>query len=202
MSPSSRSSRSGVRKMVTLAILTAIVLVFQYLGSFIHIGPTNITLVLVPIVIGAMLIGPSGGAFLGFIFGAMTLWAGVSGIDPFTNTLFVNQPAETALLCLGKAILAGWGAGMIYKAFANKSSIVASFLAAAAAPIINTGIFVLGGLFMVSDTLNANFVSGTTLTYFLIIMCAGWNFIGEFAVNLILAPAVNTIVSVVGKQKK
>ncbi len=202
MSNSARTNRSNIQKMVTLAILVGIVIVFQYLGSFIHIGPTSISLVLIPIVVGAMLLGPMYGAFLGLVFGAMTLWAGISGIDVFTNTLFVNQPVATTAICIGKAVLAGWGSGMIYKLFVNKDRIVASFLAAAAAPIINTGIFVLGGLTLVSGTLNANFVSGTTLIYFLVIGCAGWNFVGEFAINILLAPAINTIVSVVEKSRK
>ena len=202
MSNSARSNRKKIQKLVTLAVLVAIVIAFQYLGSFIHIGPTSISLVLVPIVLGAMMLGPVCGAVLGLVFGAMTFWAGVSGIDVFTNTLFVNQPVATAAICIVKAVLAGWGAGMIYKLLVNKNRIAASFAAAAAAPIINTGIFVLGGLTLVSGTLNANFVSGTTLTYFLIIVCAGWNFVGEFAINLILAPAVNTVVSVVEKSRK
>lgn len=52
-----------------------------------------------------------------------------------------------------------------------------------------------------SDTLNANFVqSGTSVMYFLIIGCAGINFIVEFAINLLLAPSVYRIIKVVKKQ--
>ena len=71
------TNRQNIKKTAELAILTAIVIVFQLLGSFIHIGPTSISLVLIPIVIGAVLTGPKGGAFLGFVFGAMTYFAGV-----------------------------------------------------------------------------------------------------------------------------
>ena len=75
------TNRQNIKRTAELAILTAIVVVFQLLGSFIHIGPTNVSLVLVPIVIGAILTGPKGGAFLGFVFGAMTYFAGVFGFD-------------------------------------------------------------------------------------------------------------------------
>ncbi len=202
MNNSIRQSREKLLKLVTLAILTAIVILLQQLGSFIHIGPTSVTLVLVPIVIGACLVGPSGGLFLGFVFGAMTLWAGISGTDGFTNLLFSTQPVETAVICLGKAMLAGLGSGLVYKALRSKEPIIASFFAAAVAPIINTGLFILGGLTLVSSTLSSNFLSeGTTLVYFLIIGCAGLNFVAEFIVNIVLAPVINTVVTTVRKTK-
>ncbi len=185
----------NIRRMTELAILTAIVIVFQLLGTFIHIGVTSISLVLIPIVLGAMLCGVKGGAFLGFIFGAITLWAGISGSDPFTNTLFNAQPIATAVICLGKGILAGCGAGLVYKVLKDKNAILASVAAAASAPIINTGLFVLGGLFLVNGTL-VTMTGGQSLTYFLLIVCAGINFIAEFIVNVVVAPAINTIVQV------
>ena len=188
--------------MTQLAILTAVVFVFQMLGSFIHIGPTSVSLVLIPIVIGAILLGPGAGAFLGFIFGAITLWAGISGTDFFTNVLFTAQPVATSLICIVKATAAGLGAGFVYKALYKKNMLLAAILAAAAAPVINTGLFILGGLLLVADTLSANFVSGTTLTYFLVIGCAGVNFIAEFFVNLVVSPAIHSIVRAVSKITK
>ena len=198
-----RQNRSRLMKMTTLAILVAIVFVFQWLGSFIHIGPTSITLVLVPIVLGGILLGPVYGAFLGLIFGIMTLWAGISGTDPFTNTLFVNQPYATSLICLGKAVLAGWLSALIYKFIAHKNKIAAAIAASAAAPVINTGVFILGGLFLVSETLSANFVAeGTTLVYFVIIVCAGLNFIGEFIANILLSPVIVTVTNAIAGIRK
>lgn len=195
-------NKFSVLKMTQLAILTAVVFAFQMLGSFIHIGPTSISLVLIPIVIGAIILGPGAGAFLGFVFGAITLWAGISGTDPFTNVLFVAQPIATSAICLVKAVAAGTGAGFVYKAVKNHNKLLAAILAAAAAPIINTGLFILGGLFLVADTLNANFVSGTSLIYFLVIGCAGINFIAEFIVNLIISPAIHSIARAVAKSRR
>lgn len=198
-----RNNRQKLMKMTTLAILVAIVLLFQFLGSFIKIGPTSITLVLVPIVLGGILLGPSSGAFLGLIFGAMTLWAGVSGTDGFTNILFTSQPYATAVICIGKAVLAGFIPALVYKAVSKINKIFAVFLASALAPIVNTGIFVLGGLFLVNETLTANLsnfgADGMTLVYFVIIGCAGLNFIGEFIANLILSPVIITVTDAIAK---
>ncbi|MBR4029814.1 MAG: ECF transporter S component [Clostridia bacterium] len=190
---------TNVKKLTLLSVLTAIVILFQFMGSFIKIGATSISLVLIPIVLGGILTGIRGGAFLGFVFGAITLWSGVSGTDPFTNVLFVSNPFATSLLCLGKAILAGAGAGLVYKLLKNKSTLLASVLASMAAPIINTGIFILGGLFLLSEPLS-QMTGGASLTYFLVVVCAGINFIAEFAVNAIVSPAINTLVKAVTKK--
>ncbi len=196
--------RNQIKKLAELALLTAIVFVFQMLGSFVHIGPTSISLVLIPIVVGAILTGPGGGAFLGFIFGLITFFAGVTGTDPFTAILVTSQPFATGIICLAKGTLAGLVPGLIYKALANKNSILASILAAASAPVVNTGIFILGGLFLVNGTLTENLAtfgaSGQTVVYFLIIGCAGINFIAEFFVNLVVSPAIYTIVRAVDRR--
>ncbi len=196
------NTKNSILKLTQLAVLTAVVFAFQMLGSFIHIGPTSISLVLIPIVIGAIILGPGAGAFLGFVFGAITFWAGVSGTDPFTNILFVSQPIATALICFGKAIAAGAASGYVYKLVEKKNKLVAAILASATAPIVNTGIFILGGLTLVAGTLEANFVSGTTLIYFLVIGCAGINFVAEFLVNLIISPAIHSIVRAVKKSTR
>lgn len=198
------TNKQNIKRTAELAILTAIVIAFQFLGAFIHIGPTSISLVLIPIVIGAVLTGPKGGAFLGFVFGAMTYIAGVSGTDYFTTVLFQAQPIATAVICLGKGICAGLCAGLIYRALAKKNAFEASIAAAAVAPIVNTGLFILGGLLLVNGTLSANLANfgagGQTVVYFLIIGCAGLNFIAEFLVNLVVSPAINTIVHAVGNK--
>ena len=185
--------------MAELAILTAIVIIFQMLGTFIHIGPTSISLVLVPIAAGAILLGPASGAFLGFVFGAITLWAGISGVETYTSVIFAAHPVYTSLICILKGTLAGLAAGLVYKALKKKNSYAAAVAACAACPIVNTGLFILGSLLAVSDTLSEKFVSGTSVIYFLVIVCAGLNFIAELVLNMILSPAINRLSVILNK---
>ena len=177
-------------QMVQLAILAALVVLLQMLGGFIHIGPTSVSLVLVPIALGGMLFGPAAGAFLGLIFGFITLMAGVTGTDAFTNILFTAQPFATSFICLGKATAAGFMGGLVYKLLKKVNRWAATFAAAAAVPVTNTGLFILFGLLMVRETLEANFASETGAVYFLVIVCAGFNFLAELGLNLILSPAL------------
>ncbi len=194
-----KNGRVRILHLVQMAILIALIIVMQSFGATIKVGPTSFSLVLIPIALGGMLVGKGGGALLGLIFGIMTLMAGVTGQDLFTQILFQDHPILTSLICLGKGTAAGFGAGLVYELISQKNKIVAGFLAAASAPILNTGLFILGAL-LVSDTLSANFVAeGSTVIYFLVIGCAGINFIVEFLVNLVVSPGLNMVVDVVTK---
>ncbi len=191
--------------MVELAILTAVVLVLQTAGIVIKIPilGTPVSLVLVPIALGAMVFGPGAGAFLGLVFGLQVyITCGVMGTDPFTAFLFNNNPIMTALICLVKSTLAGFLAGYVYRLVSKKNELLAVFLAAAVTPVVNTGIFILGCL-IILDTLTAFAASidyGNSALHFIFITCAGINFVFEFAVNLLLAPALQRIVHIVTKK--
>ena len=192
----------NITRMVQLAILLAVVVVLQcFLGS-IKVGATSFSVVLVPIVVGALILGPAAGAFLGFAFGLVVLIYGISGQDVFTNMLFQAHPVFTAIICLGKGAAAGWGAGMVYKLVEKASSFWASVAAAATAPILNTGLFILGGLTLVRGTLEANLATfgADSVVVFLVIGCAGVNFLVEFFVNMILSPAIYRIVTIVRRK--
>lgn len=99
------------RRLTGLALMTAIIVVLQVVASFVKFGPFTITLALAPILIGAALYGPKAGACLGGVFGAVVLLACILGWDPGGAILWNANPFLTALVCLGKGILAGLAAG-------------------------------------------------------------------------------------------
>ena len=180
----------SAKKLAALAMLTALVIVLQIFGSYFAIGAVRLSFVLIPIVVGAIVLGPLYGAFLGF---------GIVGLDPFTQVLFTEHPFLTALTCFIKAIAAGFLSGLAYKLIKSKSELAAVFVAAAVAPIVNTGIFILGALTMY-DSINAMAVANNaSVVYFLFILCAGVNFLIEFALNMVLAPSVCRVIRAVRK---
>lgn len=189
----------NISRMVQLAILLAVVVVLQCFMGSIRVGATSFSVVLVPIVVGAIILGPAAGAFLGFAFGLVVLIYGITGQDAFTNLLFQAHPVFTSIICLGKGAAAGWGAGMLYKLLEKISPFLASVAAAASAPVLNTGLFILGGLTLVRGTLEANLAAfgADSVVVFLVIGCAGVNFLVEFLVNLVLSPTIYRIVTVV-----
>lgn len=196
-----RSNFEKTKKLTLLAVLAAIVIVFQLIGGYLKIGATSISIVLIPIVLGGILLGPKAGAFLGFVFGAVTFFCGLFGADFFTNYLISVEPFWTAVICFGKGIFAGLVPALLYNLIKPKYAFAATLVASMAAPVVNTGLFILGGLTVVSEALSGMFVpEGKTLIYFLVIGCAGINFLVEFAVNVIMAPAIKAISDAAGKK--
>lgn len=195
--------KSSIVRMTELAVLTAIVLILQLFGIGVKLPflATPVSLVLIPIVLGATVLGPKAGAWLGLVFGLeVYIVAGVMGMDFFTMTLFNDHPIITFLICTVKSTLAGFLCGLTYKLMAKYNDLVAMFVAAAVAPIVNTGVFILGCL-LITDTLKSNFIAeGSSIIYFLIIGCAGLNFVIEFLINMVFSPALNRLTVILNKR--
>ncbi len=191
----------SARNMAYFAVLLALVVVLQTCGGFFVISGTSLSFVLVPIVLGSILLGPLAGAVLGFAFGFIVLMYGVAGADPFTATLLADAPFMTVCICLVKGIAAGVVPGFIYRPIARKNSFAAALVASLSAPIVNTGLFIVGCL-MISGTIAADFTAAGSMSevvYFLFIGCAGINFLVEFAINIVLAPAIHRVVLIAEK---
>ena len=107
------NSNGKTRRLAGLALFTAIVVVLQLLGSFIKVGPFAVSLVLIPIVVGAAVYGVSAGAWLGFVFGVVVTIAVVTGADQGGYIMFSARPVMTVLVCLIKGTAAGLVAGAL-----------------------------------------------------------------------------------------
>lgn len=184
-------SLSKVQKLTLLALLTAIVVVLQLLGSFIRFGGFSISLVLVPIVIGAALLGAGAGGWLGLVFGVAVLVSGDA-----TAFLAINVPG-TIITVLGKGILAGLAAGSVYRLLESKNTLLATIGAAIVCPAVNTGIFFIGCYAFFLDAI-AEMASGAgkSVFAFIIFVFIGGNFIFELLFNVVLAPVILRIVKV------
>ena len=192
---STKAKFFSTKNIVSLAVLTALLVVLNLLSTVFKVI-TNVNLTLIPIVLGALLMGYKGGLILGLISGLMTFMFGVTGVDAFTNILFNNSPVITFLTCVIKITLAGLLGGLVYSALKNKNRYLAVFLASATVPIVNTAMFILGALAMY-NTIAINF--SQDVLYFLVIVCAGVNFLIEFGINLLVAPAIYTVIKVIDK---
>lgn len=108
-----RSSRTV--KLVEMALLVAIILILAFtpLGYIKTLG-LEITLIVVPVTIGAIILGPLGGAVLGAVFG-ITSFIQCFGMSPFGAVLLGINPFGTFVVCVVSRILMGWLTGLIYK---------------------------------------------------------------------------------------
>ena len=196
-----RKQKQNILYIVQLALLTAVIMVLHFSGVAIPAFGTKISLVLIPIALGAMLLGPVAGAILGFIYG-MTVFIslGVMHMDPFTGFLFDNTPIMAALICTVKTTAAGFVAGWVYRVLAKKNVLLAVFVAAALVPTVNTGIFVLGCFLIYSTISEFAAGAGYSAVYFILIICAGLNYVLELAINLIFSPALERLVRLLSKK--
>lgn len=196
-----RNQKQSILYLVQMALLTAVIMALHFSGVAIPAFGTKISLVLIPIALGAMLLGPTAGAVLGFIYG-MTVFVslGVLHMDPFTAFLFDHNPVATFLICTVKSTAAGLVAGLVYRALSRKSSLLAVFVASALVPTINTGVFVIGCFTIYNTISQVAAGSGYSAVYFILIICAGANYALELAINLIFSPALERITRILSKR--
>lgn len=102
-------------RLVQLGLLIAVELIFAYtpLGYMKPAG-LEITFLMVPVTIGAILLGPTAGAILGGVFG-LTSFSTCFGTSPFGAALLAINPFFTFLVCVGPRILAGWLGGVVFR---------------------------------------------------------------------------------------
>ena len=197
-----RSNHASVVRLTSLALLAALVVVLQTVASGIRIGPVPISLTLVPIVVGAILFGPGAGAGLGAVFGIVCLIAGITGADQFTNVLWVASPFWLVVVCVGKAVLCGLCAGLVAKALRQRQTL-SCILAALTAPVVNTGVFLLGCriffLPMLAD-MAQNLGFGDNVGRFMIIGLVGVNFLAELGINIVLSPVILRLIRIGRKE--
>lgn len=177
----------SVRKLPLAGILTALVIILQVLANYIQPVPgVAITFVLVPIVIGAALLGPYVGIWLGLVFGATVFLSG--GANAF---LAINVPG-TVFSCLFKGMCAGLAVSLVYRLLEKKNEYLAIICSAVVCPVVNTGIFLICcRLFFWSAMQEWGTALGfeNTLLY-MIVGLAGINFIIELAINCVFAPVI------------
>ena len=175
------------KNMVGVALFTAIVVVLQFLGGGIKVGGMfSISLVLIPIVVGAAVYGWQAGAWLGFAFGVAVLISGDAA------AFLVIDFMATVFVVLIKGTACGFVAGLVYKALSGISNRLAVYTAAILCPMCNTGIFLLGCQFFFLETVAewGRAMGFDNVYAYMFLGLAGINFIIEVVVNILLAPVI------------
>lgn len=133
-------------KMIELAVLAAIILLLETtgLGMFKTFG-LELTILQVPVIIGAIVIGPVEGAALGAVFGFVSFWQ-CFGKSAFGAALLSISPILTFLVCVPTRTLMGWCCGLIFKGLERffkdrKAKIVPYIVAALSGALLNTAFF-------------------------------------------------------------
>lgn len=131
----------NTRYMVELALMAAIIflMAFTPLGYFRTPG-LSITFLTVPVAVGAIILGPKGGAICGLTFGITSLIQCFMG-GSFGSMLLSINPVGTAITCVVPRVLEGFLCGMVFQGIRKVSKNSAYLVASLACPLLNTVLF-------------------------------------------------------------
>ena len=145
------------RKMAVLAMFCGILLVMGMTGlGFIPLPVIKATTMHIPVILGAVLMGPSAGALLGAVFGLCSIWANTTApgllsfaFSPFMSTEGFVGVVKALWIALGCRILFGAVAGWLWKGLKKcwLNDLIAMPVAAAAATICHT-LLVMGSIYL------------------------------------------------------
>lgn len=146
-----------VRYLVSLAMMCAVLLVLGMTGiGFIQLPVIKATTMHIPVILGAILLGPGAGAVLGGVFGLCSIWANTTApgllsfaFSPFMTTEGLPGVLKSLWIALVCRILLGLLAGWFWKLFKKvlKKDYVALPVTAALASVCHT-IIVMGSIYI------------------------------------------------------
>lgn len=196
------SKTSKTFKLAILGALIAIIIIMAFTPvGYLHVGVIEITFIMIPVVIGAVLQGPIGGLICGTVFG-ITSFIQCFGLSAFGGTLLSINPVFTAILCIVTRMLAGFLTGLIFKAINKHDSkdFVSVMVSCIVGPLLNTILFT-GTLLLLFG--NSDFVlnmrAGKSILAF-VGAFVGINGLIEMAVTFILGTSISKALLVAEKK--
>ena len=194
-------------RLVQLALFTAVIIIMAFTPlGYIRIGASlSIALIVIPVTVGAINLGPLAGAILGGIFGLTSL-AQCFGIDPFGTALFGINPIGTIILCMVPRILMGWLTALIFQAIkkVDKTKHLPHLVGNLAGPVLNTVLFMTTlVIFFYNTDYIQSFVEefGTNGVIAFVLAFVGINAIVEVIVSLLLGSAITKTLEVVKERQ-
>ena len=186
-----KKTSTRTNRLVRLAVLVAVLLLMAYTPlGYLKVGALEISFLMLPVVVGAIIIGPAAGALLGGIFG-FTSFLQCLGTSAFGVMLFSINPVFTFITCMIPRILAGWLPGILFKALHKhgKTKFVSFAVASTSGAVLNTIFFVSTLLLLFGST---EYVQsfGANL-WAIVVALVGVNGVVEALVSAVVGTAVS-----------
>ena len=151
-----KQKKLDTRYMATLAMLCGVLLVMGITGiGFIPFPVIKATTMHIPVILGAVLLGPGAGGVLGGVFGLCSIWVNTTSpgllsfaFSPFMTTEGLPGVVKSLWIALGCRILFGIIAGWLWKLFKKilKQDYAALPVTAAVSTLCHT-ILVMGSIY-------------------------------------------------------
>ena len=160
-----KKRKQDTHYMATLAMLCGILLVMGMTGiGFIPLPVIKATTMHIPVILGAVLLGPGAGGILGALFGLCSMWANTVtpgllsfAFSPFMTTEGLPGMAKSIWIALGCRTIFGLAAGWLWKLMKRitGNDYVALPITAAVSTILHTCL-VMGSIYLLLGQQYAN----------------------------------------------
>ena len=156
-----KEKTAKTKELVLMAMFTAIIIAMAFVPYFgyIPLGFMNATIIHIPVIIGAIVLGPKKGAFLGGVFGRTTMINNTFNpnltsfvFSPFYSVGDVHGNFASIIVCMVPRILIGVVAYYVYKGmlklFAKfKAKSIAALAVAGVAGSLTNTLLVMNGIY-------------------------------------------------------
>ena len=190
-----KTKKFTTSQLTILGLMAGILFLMAYTPlGYLNIGPLAVTFNVIPVAVCAIVLGPTGGAIAGAVFGLTSFMQamGIGGVSALGAALFLM----TAVQCFGPRILDGICIGFIYRAVHKRantyvSCAVTGFFSA----FLNTLFFMTALVVMFGNTeLIQNLMGGHNIIIGCCLM-VGVNAISEMVSSTVITAAVGTALS-------
>lgn len=140
---------SNTRYLVELSLMAAIIVLMALTPlGYVKTPALSITLLTIPVAVGAIILGPKGGTILGAVFGATSFAQALTG-SGMSAILMQISPLGVLFLCFVPRIIEGFLCGTIFQTLRKtKVKKAAYYIAGFACPVLNTILF-MGSLVLI-----------------------------------------------------
>ncbi|MGN0470170.1 MAG: ECF transporter S component [Acutalibacteraceae bacterium] len=223
-----QKSMSKTQHLTFLAVLSAIIILMAFTPlGYLRTGGLEITFIILPVAIGAVILKPLDSAILGGVFG-ITSFIQCFGMSPFGASLLSINWFFTLIVCLVPRVLAGWLGGLIFSALSkigktkavsdnsnkeslnessdnksNNPNIISYIVTCLAVPLMNT-LFFMSALILCF--FNTDFIQGVmsalgaSNVFGFVVAFVGINGVIEAAVCFVAGTAISKALAVAMKK--
>ena len=194
-----KSNKFTTSQLTILGLMSGILFMMAYTPlGYLNIGPLAVTFNVIPVAICEVVLGPTGGAVAGAVFGLTSFLQamGIGGTSALGAALFQINPFLSAVQCFVPRILDGLLIGYIFRGMRRKTNVyvscaVTGFFSA----FLNTLFFMSALIVMFGNTeVVQNLMGGRNVIIGCCLM-VGVNAICEMVSSTILTAAVGTALS-------
>ena len=194
-----KSNKFTTSQLTILGLMSGILFLMAYTPlGYLNIGPLAVTFNVIPVAICAVVLGPTGGAVAGAVFGLTSFLQamGIGGTSALGAALFQINPFLSAVQCFVPRILDGLLIGFIYRGMRKKTNVYASCAVTGFfSPFLNTLFFMTALVVMFGNTEVIQNLMGGRNVIIGCCMMVGVNAISEMVSSTIITAAVGTALS-------